>query len=267
MMPQQPPSRPLLLLLPIAVAVLLPAAATGFLPPSPPAARLRPSPLGLADPSLLDQDGTAPLLSLITKYTDPETAKGEFLFFLLGGSGAGGIGLAQIPRIYNELSSIRALGGEGPTEGGPSAAIGVSSLLYPPLSAADLGTAVAKVPTAAQISAQGTSESYLASRGYVDRADFVMACRSKGCNPLASYALFEALSGGSGGCVSPVVMEDKLAEYREAGGKQATVDLVLGDLTGATATKLGAYGGLAFVLFLIFALIADSGMSAIPAFF
>ena len=52
-------------------------------------------------PTILD--GTSTLLLNFLQRVDPEQAKGEFFFFFFGGSGALGIGAAQVPKIAAEL--------------------------------------------------------------------------------------------------------------------------------------------------------------------
>ena len=224
-------------------------------------ARISSSSLNVIPPELHDAsilaDSSSQMLSRLTQEMDKETARGEFYFFFFAGSGAGGIGLAQIPRIYGELKGIRDLAGEGPSEDGEPVNAGLSSIFYPTMYRKDVEKVIAKVPSTATISAQGTSTSYLASKGYIDQLDFIASLKQ--CNPLASYALFEALSGGSGSVVSPDVLEENLAKYRSASDPVAAF---VSDLQSASLTKLGAYGGLFFLLFIVFALIIESGISA-----
>ena len=47
-------------------------------------------------------DGSSFLLNFLQR-VEPEQAKGEFFFFFFGGSGALGIGAAQVPKIAAEL--------------------------------------------------------------------------------------------------------------------------------------------------------------------
>jgi hypothetical protein len=223
-------------------------------------ARISTTNLNVVPPEVHDVsvlDSSFQLLSRLTLERNREEAQGEFYFFFFAGSGAGGIGLAQIPRIYSELSRIRALDGEGPSEGGEPVNVGLSSIFFPTMYRKDVEKVIAKVPATATISAQGTSTSYLASKGYIDQLDFVASLKQ--CNPLASFALFEAISGGSGSVVSPDVLEENLAKYRSASDPVAAF---VSDLQAASLTKLSAYGGLSFLLFLIFALIIESGISA-----
>ena len=244
----------------LAVALVAPQTIHAFTAPKS-IAWMRPSSsLNVIPPELHDAsfvDSSSQMLSRLTQELDKETAKGEFYFFFFAGSGAGGIGLAQIPRIYGELKGIRDLAGEGPSEGGEVVNAGISAIFYPTMYRKDVEKVIAKVPPTAAISAQGTSTSYLASKGYIDQMDFVASLKQ--CNPLASYALFEALSGGSGSVVSPDVLEENLAKYRLASDPVAAF---ASDLQSASLTKLGAYGGLGFLLFIVFALIIESGISA-----
>mmetsp|Transcript_7632 Transcript_7632/g.15355 ORF Transcript_7632/g.15355 Transcript_7632/m.15355 type:complete len:269 (+) Transcript_7632:1799-2605(+) len=251
------------------LTLILVACAEGFVVPSLRTQKSLPrsASLALSPESILDQhivhaassavDSSSHIISSLTRQVDRETAKGEFYFFFFAGSGAGVIGLAQIPRIFEELSGIRALAGEGPSEGGEAIGGGLSSLIYPTIYAKDVEKAINKVSSGETISKNGKATSYLASRGYVDRDDFVESL--KGCNPLASYALFEALSNGSGGVMSPDRLDENVAMYRASSDPVAAFNTAL---QAATTTKLAAYGGLAFLLFIVFALITESGMNA-----
>lgn len=51
-------------------------------------------------------DGSSTLLLNFLQRVEPEQAKGEFFFFFFGGSGALGIGAAQVPKIAAELNGI-----------------------------------------------------------------------------------------------------------------------------------------------------------------
>jgi hypothetical protein len=200
------------------------------------------------------------LSRLFTKEMDPEDARSQFFFFFFAGSGAGGIGLAQIPRLYQEIQEINDLAKFGPSQGGAALTTGpLVSLLYSsPLYEKDVAQVISKIPSAAKISAQGTSESYVASLGYIVQSDFVAACSGKGktggCNPYVASLVFEAMTGGKGKCVDPDEVDAKTALYK------SSVQNLLKDLQGAAATKLTSYGTLAFLLFLTFDLIVESGI-------
>jgi hypothetical protein len=200
------------------------------------------------------------LSRLFIKEMDPEDAKSQFFFFFFAGSGAGGIGLAQVPKVYKEIQEINDLAKVGPSQGGAALKTGpLVSLFYsPPLYEKDVAQVISKIPSAAKISAQGTSESYMASLGYVVQSDFVAACSGKGkaggCNPYAASLVFEAMTGGKGKCVDPDEVDAKTALYK------SNVQSVLKDLQSAAATKLASYGTLAFLLFLTLDLIVESGI-------
>jgi hypothetical protein len=55
----------------------------------------------------------------------------------------------------------------------------------------------------------------MASKGYIERSDYVREMNERGCDPLASYALYDAILAGKGGVISPVVYDDGLAAYGE----------------------------------------------------
>lgn len=95
------------------------------------------------------------LSSLLVKQIDADNAKAQFFFLFGAGSGAGGIGLAQLPKITKELSFIKILSEAGPSEGGETINTNpVVSLLYPKkLSVKDVQKAIAKIPSAAKINA------------------------------------------------------------------------------------------------------------------
>jgi len=96
----------------------------------------------------------------------------------------------------------------------------------------------------------------MASKGYIEVRDFIKEMGEKNCNPLASYVVFDAISSGKGGVVSPVVYEDTLSAYRS---EMSTGDIVptsfIGDLNKFLAVKVGAFIGLVvcllFDLFLV----------------
>lgn len=194
------------------------------------------------------------LSKIFIEEMDPEDAKAQFYFFFFAGSGAGGIGLAQIPKVYKELQDLKELAKVGPSQGGEALKTGpLVSLFYSqPLYEKDVQKVISKIPSAAKISAQGTSSSYMASRGYVVQSDFVAAC--KGCNPYAASAVFEAMTAGKGKCVSPDIVDEKTALYK------SSFQTTLKDLQSAAIVKLSSYGSLAFLLFLTFDLIIESGI-------
>ena len=75
-------------------------------------------PLKAVDPTHIDMgmEGASMLLSILKRVPDSE-ARGAFFFFFFAGSGALGIGGAQIPKLLEEYKEIAKLAG-GPSNGG-----------------------------------------------------------------------------------------------------------------------------------------------------
>ena len=123
----------------------------------------------------------------------------------------------------------------------------------------DVRDVIDKAPSAEIISSKSQNTNYMASKGYIVRNDFIqqMEIGKKRCNPLASYALFDAISSGKGDVVSPVVYNSKLASYRDEG---KGVDLIAVDLNGFLAVKVGAFLGLVFCLLIDVGLVAKAGI-------
>ncbi len=194
-----------------------------------------------------------------------EEARGKFWFYFLAGSGAGGIGAAQLPTVFRDASSARAAAKKGKTgplprggatlDAGPFVRLYYDSEIY----VEDLRDAIGRAPTAQYISGRSTSKNFMASRGYIERSDFKKEMDAKKCDPQASYVLFDAISAGKGGVVSPVVYDEKLRAYREGGG--VIPSSFAGDLNGFLAVKLGAFVGLVFCLFVDFGLVAKNGIT------
>ena len=218
--------------------------------------------LDMISPDLADAaiTTTSHFLSLVYKEIDADTAKAHFFFLFGAGSGAGGIGLAQVPRIVKELQLIRQLSSEGPTQGGETLSTNpLVSLLYPKqLSLKDVQKVISKIPSAAKINAQGTSTSFFASKGYVVQEDFLVALQRASCNPLASYAAFQAVSKGSGKCVSPDDVDTSVEAYKT----DEQLQLFTKDFETSVFTKLSSYVALAFLLLVTFDLIVETGIAA-----
>lgn len=202
------------------------------------------------------------LSSLLIKQVEPENAEKQFYFLFFAGSGAGGIGILQIPKILKELGVIRKLSKEGPTEGGEGVAKNpLVSLLYPSaISKKDVLKVISKVPKADVINKRGSSKAYFATKGYIVQDDFLEAC--KGCNPIASYAVYQAITKGSGKTVSPITTDERMALYKAEAKSSTTLDQFLNDFQAAAFTKVLSYTTLLFLLFLTFDLIIETGMNA-----
>jgi hypothetical protein len=124
----------------------------------------------------------------------------------------------------------------------------------------DVVDAIEKAPSADFISERSKSINYMASKGYIERRDFIKEMEAKNCNPLASYVLFDAISSGKGDVVSPVVFEEKLAQYRQGRGNGSLAESFIGDLNGFLAVKVVAFLGLVFCLLVDFGFIAKAGI-------
>ncbi|KAL3816904.1 hypothetical protein ACHAXA_006980 [Cyclostephanos tholiformis] len=208
-----------------------------------------------------------------------EGARAKFWFYFLAGSGAGGIGAAQLPSIFRDVDEARDAasrgrggkgggGGGGGREGGGGSAetldAGPFVKFYydSEISVEDLMDAIGRAPSSEYISRMSTSRNYMASRGYIERGDYARGMNDVGCDPLASYVLFDAISGGKGGVVSPIVYEGRLKAYREAmAGDGGIADgRFAADLNGFLAVKLGAFVGLVFCLLVDIGLVAKNGI-------
>lgn len=141
------------------------------------------------------------------------SARGEFVLWFFGGSGAAGIALGQFPNMFKKIQYIQSLKGQGSTLGGDK--LGLSPLCgYPedlnvkdveqvvnnPLSIEDM---VKKFPN---------DGSFLAKQGYLTFTAF-QAANSK-ANPLAVRAVFDTFAQSTDTCV-PEIAERKLADFRE----------------------------------------------------
>ena len=191
-----------------------------------------------------------------------DAARQKFWFYFFAGSGAGGIGLSQVPAVFRDAAAARSVAGAGPTRGGAPLNAGPLLGIYydEEISSMDVGEAIEKAPSAEFISSRSRSQNYLAGRGYIDRWDFVREMEGKGCNPLASYALFDAISSGKGDVVSPVVYDEKLAVYRKGGDGGGVAASFVGDLNGFLAVKVGAFAALVFCLLIDLGLIVKAGI-------
>ena len=192
-----------------------------------------------------------------------EGARAKFWFYFFAGSGAGGIGLAQLPSMFNEAAAARETASIGsPTKGGEALNAGpLVSLYYDnDISVADVSDAISKAPTADFISSNSQSVNFMASKGYIDKNDFIREMSNKGCNALASYSVFDAISSGKGGIVSPVVYDQRLENYRQGSGEGEVASSFVTDLNGFLAVKVGAFVGLVFCLLVDFGLVAKAGI-------
>lgn len=154
--------------------------------------------------------------------------------------------------MFREADVARATAGTGSTLGGSALDVGPLVGIYydNEVSQADVATVIQQAPTADFISSRSTSLNYMASKGYIEKRDFIKEMEAKKCNPLASYVVYDAISAGKGDVVSPVDYENKLAGYREGGSTTDVAANFVGDLNGFLAVKVGAFFGLVFCLFI-----------------
>jgi hypothetical protein len=176
-----------------------------------------------------------------------------------------------VPAVFRDASSARAAtaAARRKTGGGGAAAAldaGPFVRLYydSEICTEDLVDAIRRAPTSQYISGRSTSKNFMATRGYIERSDYAKEMEAKDCDPLASYVLFDAISAGKGGVVSPVVYDEKLEAYREgtvAGWGKAVASSFAVDMNVFLAVKLGAFVGLVFCLFVDFGLVAKNGIT------
>lgn len=196
------------------------------------------------------------LLLSILRRVDPAEAQGEFYFFFFGGSGALGIGFAQVPKVLKEYSDLKerlnspTLGGED-YKSNPISTFGLPA----PLKVKDIEYIIANLPTVDQISKKGKKETYMAKVGYLERQAFDDCFPN--ANRLALYAAFEGLSAGAGSFMAPNEYLERSTAWKKDGiaGFEA-------DLFKSSAKKLSAYSVFAFLIFLVLDLIVESGVNA-----
>ena len=161
-------------------------------------------------------ESASTLLPAILRRVEPSEAKGAFTFFFFAGSGALGIGGAQIPKLikaYNELGDLAG----GPTAGGEVMPLGaIEKFGYKEdIRVADVQNILSCFPTVKEIQDAGDGKSFLAQTGYLERIGFeravTAAMEKQGLvvNPLALYMIFDALTGGgsSSSCPPQAVFE------------------------------------------------------------
>jgi hypothetical protein len=213
--------------------------------------------IGVQQPKMSVLDTASSLVDALIRKTDPSEASKEFYFFFFGGSGALGIGAAQVPKILAEFDALKKLGGSSITEGGDDLTINpIATIGYPePLKTKDVLKVIKKLPTVKQIEAKGKKTSYMAQCGYLERQGFTDCLPD--CNPLAVNAAYEAISSGGGDLVSPVDAEKVIANWKQNG-----IEGFKNDLTSAAVRKFSAYAVFGFLIALVLDLIVESGIYA-----
>eukprot|EP01040_Poterioochromonas_malhamensis_P000240 gene240-251_t len=206
--------------------------------------------------SQLNAGCTSLIINLLQR-VDPSQARSEFFFFFFGGSGALGLGFKQIPGLIAEYQKVQALKG-GVSKGGEDLQINpLATIGFPEsLKADDLNDILQNFPSVETISANGPKRSYLAQRGLLEREGFVKSLPNK--NPLAVYAVYEALAKGGGDLASPTEANQFITRWKAEGG----LDAFKNDLTAATTRKYAAYSVFFFLIAVVLDLIVESGINA-----
>lgn len=202
------------------------------------------------------------LVPAILRRVPPSEAQGAFIFFFFAGSGALGIGGAQIPKLVEEFNAIGALAG-GATAGGETLDLNpVQSLGYKEdIKVQDVKNVLSCFPTVAQIQEAGDGKSFLAQSGFLERVGFERAVDQNmeklglPVNPLAVYMLFTALTGGGSSVTCPPSAVFELVPQWKA---DESLETLKGDLSSAQSKKLSAYVFFAFLIALVLDLIIES---------
>jgi hypothetical protein len=208
-------------------------------------------------PSITEHSSFA--LSLLRR-VEPARAQGEFFFFFFGGSGALGIGAAQVPKLLRGLNEIKSLSG-GESKGGADLNVSpVATILYPErLKAADIEEVIKKTPKISKIQAATDKRTFMVSNGYLERGGYLKSV--KNCNPLASYVVFDALTNGSGDYAAPLEAEMKLETWRQGLRNGDNLSAFSSDLFRANIGKLSAFATFVFLIAIVLDLIIESGIN------
>lgn len=202
------------------------------------------------------------LVPAILRRVPPSEAQGAFTFFFFAGSGALGIGGAQIPKLIEEFNAIGDLAG-GASAGGETLELdAVQSLGYKePIKVQDVKNVLSCFPTVAQIQEAGDGETFLAQSGFLERVGFERAVADNmeklelPVNPLAVYMLFTALTGGGSSVTCPPsAVYELVPQWKADDG----LEKLKSDLSSAQSKKLSAYVFFAFLIALVLDLIIES---------
>jgi len=206
----------------------------------------------LAYSPLLDASTILP--SLLVK-TTAAAARTEFFFFFFAGSGALGIGGAQIPKLLKEYSDIAKLQGQGTSLGGPELEMNpVGSFGLPcKLKEADLRAIIDSAPSAKEILDAGPKRTFMAQQGYIEREGWDKLLPD--VDAVTRYAVFDCLTGGgSTNLAQPLAVQESLRKWKA----DPTLDSFVSDLTVVKSKKLAAYSFFAFLLLLVIDLVVES---------
>jgi hypothetical protein len=202
---------------------------------------------------------TTTLVDALLQHVPPDQAFKEFVFFFFGGSGALGIGAAQVPKLLAENDKRKALAG-GPTKGGEALDLNpVAASAYPePLRVADVKEIMTNLPSVEKILNAGPKSSYMATMGYLER-DGLNACLPN-ANPVVLCAVFDCISGGAD-LAAPNEANAKFSVWQSE-AQAGKYDSFKGALFTAYAKKLSAFTVFAGLIALVLDLIFESGMDA-----
>ena len=142
-----------------------------------------------------------------------EIARAQFFLWFFGGSGAAGIGVGQVPKLYGRDQDVQALKGVGKSLGGETLGISSTLLGYPEdICIKDIRQVLdnTKKVSVAQMIAKGPKETYLATKGYLTLPAFEAA--NKGANPLATRVVFDIFVGAGAAPDQAQTLFDTLRE-------------------------------------------------------
>lgn len=195
-------------------------------------------------------------MTSLLQQVNPDQARSEFFFFFFGGSGALGIGFAQVPKLLAESSKVKALGGKASRGGADFDITPLATLGYPEsLKLADVEEIIKLCPSVEDIYKKGPKKSYLAQRGFIEREGFDAIFPKS--NPLALYAAFDAIAKGGGDLCTPTDAAEVIASWKSGG-----IDAFKSTLLTATLRKYSAYVAFFFLIALVLDLIVESGINA-----
>jgi hypothetical protein len=205
----------------------------------------------------LNQDFITTLTTSLLQQVNSDQAKSEFFFFFFGGSGALGIGFAQIPKILQEYSYLSSLKESTNQDGKETLDANPLSLIgYPePLAKEDISYIIDNLPSIEEIYNKGPKKSYLATKGCLEREGF-FACFPT-INKVALYAAYEAISQGGGELVAPDSVTPIITTWKTQG-----LDGFKQTLLTASLKKYAAYSVFVFLIALVLDLIVESGINA-----
>ena len=213
----------------------------------------------LGKTSLHDTTSTFSLLTSVLQKVPKSQAQSEFYFFFFGGSGALGLGFAQLPKLLSSYKALQDLKG-GPSKGGDNLKCGpvVAFGLPEPIKRADVQYIIDNLPTAEEIDKKGKKVTFIAQSGYLEREAFY-DCLPK-ANPVALYAAFNALGQGNTDFADPNVVTAKRQRWQQPAPRGT--DAFVSDLQIASLKKASAFTVFALLIALVLDLIVESGQNA-----